>query len=98
MKKSIEYPNPEQNYNLPQSGCRKCQHLLTRGAQHSEEGWTCRAFPEGIPWEICMAVVGVDHTLPYPDDGGFRYTPVVFEFKGNRFKWRFDLSQADLVE
>ena len=61
VKKKIEYPDPEPNYGTPHSGCNVCQHLLTIGKQDSEEGWTCRAFPAGIPWELCMVAGGVSH-------------------------------------
>ena len=30
--------------------CAYCKHLLTRGTQDGESGWTCRAFPKGIPY------------------------------------------------
>lgn len=31
----------------------------------------CKAFPEGIPWQISQAVH--DHKRFYPGDGGIRY-------------------------
>lgn len=98
MKKNIEYPDPEPNYGTPHSGCNVCQHLLTIGKQDSEEGWTCRAFPVGIPWALCMVAGDVSHAAPYPGDNGFRFSPTVFEYKGHKFKWKFDLTGAELVE
>jgi len=32
--------------------CFGCKHLLEVGKQRSEEGWTCKAFPEGIPYTV----------------------------------------------
>ena len=45
----IEYPNPEGNWGTPHSGCSVCRNLLKVGNPATEEGWTCRAFPDGIP-------------------------------------------------
>ena len=94
----IEYPDPEGNYDTPHSGCAVCQNLLTIGSQTDESGWTCRAFPNGIPWALCMVAGEVSHDKPYPGDKGFRFNPKVFEYKGHKFKWKFDLTGAELVE
>jgi hypothetical protein len=32
---------------------------------------TCKAFPNGIPWEIMIGEF--DHSLPHPQDNGIRY-------------------------
>jgi hypothetical protein len=46
------------------SSCRRC---LLRLAGKS----ICVAFPRGIPAEIMAG--HIDHTEPYPGDGGFRF-------------------------
>ena len=45
--------------------CLRCRHYLG--------GWTCAAFPEGIPEEIGTGAH--DHERPYPGDGGIRFEP-----------------------
>lgn len=44
---------------------------------HFNIGWSCKAFPEGIPEEIYSGQF--DHSKPYKkdgqDDNGVRYTP-----------------------
>ena len=47
--------------------CTRCRQRF-RGAPPR-----CNAFPDGIPWELLIG--DVDHTTPYPGDGGTRYTP-----------------------
>lgn len=49
--------------------CRKCRHLL-RGSP----GYTCNAFPEGIPHPIIRGEH--DHREPYPGDRGIRFEPI----------------------
>jgi hypothetical protein len=46
------------------SQCRRCLYRLAGTS-------TCVAFPRGIPIEIIEG--HVDHTEPYPGDGGFRF-------------------------
>lgn len=33
----------------------------------------CRAFPDGIPYEIVAGIV--THAVPYPDDNGIQFEP-----------------------
>jgi hypothetical protein len=47
--------------------CHRCAHH--RGVE------TCRAFPDGIPYEILGG--DVDHTRPYPGDNGITFLGVV---------------------
>jgi hypothetical protein len=55
-------PKPEM------AACGRCVHYITRGK--------CRAFPDEIPRELLLSVE-VRHTLPYPGDGGYLFTPKV---------------------
>ena len=32
--------------------CFYCKHLIDIGLQDSNERWTCKAYPEGIPYSI----------------------------------------------
>lgn len=44
--------------------CFACEH-------YRNEDETCRAFPEGIPWDIKRG--GFDHRKPFTADGGVRF-------------------------
>jgi hypothetical protein len=64
--------------------CEACAHVkATDNPDHDGESvytietWFCRAFPDGVPWDIYPE--GFDHRLPYPGDGGIR-----FELKADR--------------
>lgn len=51
---------------------------------HSEpEGFTCKAFPEGIPEEIVMG--DFDHRTPYPNDNDIQYKPITVSFTLREF-------------
>ncbi len=49
------------------SECSRCIYRL-------HDGSACVAFPWGIPDEIRRGQV--QHTRPYPGDGGFRFVPL----------------------
>lgn len=51
--------------------CKVCRHL------RSIQGWTCDAFPHGIPDKILDEKH--DHRTPYPGDHGIRFAPVDFD-------------------
>ncbi len=52
------------------SHCARCVHMLRVGQEFRLH---CRAFPDGIPNDIMHG--SVDHTAPYPDDGGLMFDP-----------------------
>ena len=50
--------------------CRTCKHWR----RDDFSGFTCNAFPDGIPDAILES--DHDHRKPYPGDNGIRYEPV----------------------
>lgn len=68
-----------QNYDLVGfPPCARCIHLLTLGSQHSGDGWTCRAYPDGIFATTVAGMKGWEHDRRLMGDQGFRYAPTVF--------------------
>ena len=53
--------------DLTVSQCTFCAH-------RSPDATKCKAYPAGIPVKILMNEH--DHTLPFKEDNGIRYTPV----------------------
>lgn len=51
----------------PAPVCVACRHLNRR----DPTGWTCAAFPDGIPTPILMAAN--DHSQPYRGDHGIQF-------------------------
>lgn len=49
--------------------CVNCRHLHPSAAPRL--GWTCDAFPGGVPLEIALGEVV--HDKPYPGDNGILY-------------------------
>lgn len=50
--------------------CAACRHVLAMGTLDGL-GWTCKAFPDGIPPTI---VDGIDdHAYPFTGDQGIRF-------------------------
>lgn len=68
--------------------CSQCAHLLKSGGLDGE-GWTCRAFPDGIPSDVVLSD-GERHDEHLPDDRGFKYTPTEHEQDGIRFVFDWD--------
>lgn len=59
----------------PSPQCEKCRHFRGLGTDlvpvAEDDGWSCDAFPSGIPDEI--AVEWMDHSTPFPGDQGIRF-------------------------
>lgn len=66
--------------------CAYCKHLRTTGTQVTLEGWTCSAFPEGIPYVILAREPGAEHTKVLEDwqEGTDVYESAVYEREDGR--------------
>lgn len=49
--------------------CTVCKHYRPQW-----DGFSCEAFPEGIPQEIVVSLW--DHRVPHFGDNGYRFSPV----------------------
>ena len=67
--------------------CFYCIHLLKSG-DLAGNGWTCKAFPDGISYPILMREW--DHTKPLPYDNGFQYEVEPFTDRGKRYTILWD--------
>ncbi len=74
--------------NFDVGGCGFCQNLTRMGGQDGH-GWTCAAFPDGIPSSVVLRDE-VDHTQPYPGDNGIRYKPRIIKKDGQQVGMYFD--------
>lgn len=50
--------------------CERCKHI-----HYDKPGFTCDAFPDGIPGAILHG--GHDHRKPFPGDGGIEFEPML---------------------
>lgn len=85
LRTKIEFPNAEAYIETPHTNCSICEHILTVGDYDDEAGWTCRAFPNGIPWDLVFAEGQASHDEEYPGDNGYRFKSPVIEHEGHRF-------------
>lgn len=69
-------------------GCGYCQRLRKMGDQDGE-GWTCDAFPDGIPSSIVLND-NAPHDEVYPGDNGLRYLPRIIVPEGKKVGYYFD--------
>ncbi len=68
------------------SPCLRCFHLVKVGNMTTFEGWTCAAFPEGIPTSIVRAE-NEDHVGMQPGDNGYRYQPELVKYRSGWWAW-----------
>ena len=73
---------------LPQP-CMHCKHLLTVGSQFDETGWTCEAYPAGIPYTTLT--LREPHTAPTTTQSGaiVAYDPVVYTEEDTGRQWHY---------
>ncbi len=64
-------------HTFKKSGCAWCIHRVEVGEQFSHHGWTCKAFPDGIPYMVFSGYLL--HDTPF--DGGFQEGSFAFESK-----------------
>ncbi len=57
--------------------CLHCKHLTDVGEQFTEDGWTCKAYPNGIPWDIWAGET--NHNTPQLQEGEYVYESKVYE-------------------
>lgn len=68
--------------------CSQCKHVRKTGDLRGN-GWTCLAFPDGIPSDVVISD-GETHVDHLPDDNGFIYTPIEHTQDGIRFVFDWD--------
>ena len=60
--------------------CFYCKHIVEIGDQEGEEGWTCNAFPDGIPYRILQRYR--DHLSEWPrQEGDYTYESKIFTYE-----------------
>lgn len=68
--------------------CAHCKHLLSSGTQFDDEGWTCEAYPEQIPYRTLT--LRDPHNEPTKfQEGAFVYDPVIYEEEGTGKRWHY---------
>lgn len=69
--------------------CQHCKHLLTAGNQFDEEGWTCKAYPTGIPYTVLT--LREPHSEPDRVQPGemVAYDPVIYTEADTGRQWHY---------
>lgn len=82
-----KYKSDVRYTELPQP-CLHCKNILTVGSQFDEEGWTCRAFPNGILYGILAQ--HDPHTQPFiSQEGEYVYDPVIYTEEDTGRRWHY---------
>lgn len=71
--------------------CQHCKHLVSMGNQFDEEGWTCKAYPEQIPYRVLTMMdphlkPSLGQTLD-KDDSVF--DPIIYKEKDTGKEWHY---------
>jgi hypothetical protein len=69
--------------------CAYCKHLTNSGNQHDNEQWTCKAFPNGIPYGIWARHIPHDVDLP-GQVPGYHYESNVYNMDDDKQVITFD--------
>ena len=85
MHRTGRYPDPDEFG----PACARCRHVREMGSRDTGIGWTCAAFPDGIPPSIVLSD-GERHDVEQPDDGGLRYECEPQEFDDGWWTWDWD--------
>ena len=75
--------------------CFYCKHLIKAGTQLPDgEGWTCKAFPDGISYAILSREE--DHTKPLPLDNGYQFQVDLYiaNDKAYRMDWWGNMTEV----
>jgi hypothetical protein len=75
-------PNPDkynQKFVELMPSCFYCKHLTALGEQDSEARWSCRAYPEGIPYGIWARHIKHTEVLP-AQEGKYTFESKVYEW------------------
>jgi len=69
--------------------CQHCKHLLTVGNQFDAEGWTCKAYPTGIPYTILT--LRTPHTEINSSQTGYMvvFDPVIYTEANTGRQWHY---------
>jgi len=76
-------------FEIPQP-CTHCKNIVTVGSQFDAEGWTCKAFPDQIPYSILTQ--REPHTvpvLPQRGDNVYVYDPVIYTEEHTGRQWHY---------
>jgi len=69
--------------------CLHCQHIQTVGSQFDEEGWTCAAYPDQIPYGTLTLRAPHDELSGVETGVMVTYLPRIYEEDGTGRKWHY---------
>mgnify|MGYP001197580639 CR=1 FL=1 len=69
--------------------CMHCKHLVSLGSQFDAEGWTCAAYPTGIPYGVLT--MRTPHADIEPDQPGdmVAYDPRIYKEEDTGKEWHY---------
>jgi hypothetical protein len=72
--------------------CYYCKHLLDMGDQDLKDGWTCKAFPNGINYATLKRYIkhNAEDIIPGTQEGTYAFKSKVFVNDGVKEKITFD--------
>ena len=83
----IKHRTDPRYFEIPQP-CQHCKNLVSMGNQFDEEGWTCKAYPSGIPYGILTN--RQPHTEPTQlQEGVAVFDPVIYKEEDTGREWHY---------
>ena len=74
--------------------CMHCKNIISVGDQFGKEGWTCKAFPAGIPYGVLAGHTPHKEVWDAQSGDMVKFDPVIYTEKDTGKQWHYTATQG----